>query len=166
MPTTQEELLLFLLVPYINSKLGTSISIKELLIKYIENDQNSKSAFHIFSNDLYNSFNLRIYIQYDPSFSLSQFYFEDSKNDNGEDISFLLNSTEVNFSLLGSDPVNLLISVLLGDDFYNLPSGNILPIDYVFENIVTNPNEKYNILLLDDNVPLLINGTAVMIKEN
>lgn len=163
---TQEELLLFLLVPYINNELGTNILPSDLSIKYLENDQNSNLAFHIFSNGIYNSFNLRVYIQYNKNASFSEIYFEDSKRDTGDIVNFLLNSTEFSFSLVGSDPINLSLSVQFGNEFYNLDPGNILPLDYEFINITSNTNENYNILLLDDNSPLLINNLAVMVKEN
>lgn len=163
---TQEELLLFLLVPYINNELGTNILASDLSIKYLENDQNSNLAFHIFSTDLYAAFNLRVYLQYGDIFEISEFYFEDSISNTGIEISIVLSNENFTFSLKGSTPINLLLSIVINNEFFDLLPGDILPIDYVIKNVVDKEFVNYDILLLDNNAPLLINGTAIMAKES
>ena len=162
---SQSNLLLFTLTPYINNELQTKLTASDFSIKYYNNDQNSKLAFHIFSNDIYTALNVYVYLQYTKNTSFSQLHFENiRKLSNGINIDFNVNNITQEFSLLNSAQIGLVLSMEIGNEFFNLEPGNILPLDYQIPNVLNYQN-NYNILLLDDNQPLMVNGNAILLQE-
>lgn len=162
---TQSSLLLSLLVPYINNELHTQLTASDLSVKYHYNDQNSLNAFHVFSNDMFHVFNVYVYTQYTPNTSFSEFRFEDlNKSIPNALLSFDLSGETFEFFLEGTQQVNLVLSLMIGNEFFQLPVGNILPLDYEIPNPITSTVDNYNILLLGNQSPLLVGNSALLLK--
>jgi hypothetical protein len=160
---TQESLLLEILVPFINKNLGIDLPINDFSIKYLTDETGIGSSFQLYTNDIFHSLNVFAYTQYSANTSLAELQFE-----NVFDISqtivapITINGTPTDLSFPNSGRIGYVLSMLIGMEFFMLPSGNIKPFDYQIP-LFANTLDQYSLLVNNQNVLLLENGNAIFI---
>lgn len=163
--STQYEMLLEYMTPFINEQLGLALDITDWDIMFVEGTQGFDFKVRMFTNGLTHNLNIYLAFQLGTILRLSMPQFEDTVGLNNElTTTALVNGESIELILTFNDKVSYVVSGTINQAFYRSPAGSIKPTDYVVSNPAT-LDSSLQLLIVNASEILTINaGQAVLIQ--
>jgi hypothetical protein len=163
--STQYEMLLEYMTPFINEQLDLALDITDWDVMFVEDVQGFDFKVRMFTNGLTHNLNIYLAFQLGTILRLSTPQFEDTVGLNNElTTTAIINGESIELLLTFTDKVSYVVSGTINQGFYRAPSGNIKPTSYVVSNPAT-LDSSLQLLTVNASEILTINsGQALLIQ--